>query len=83
MLLKCIPTIISKTRKDGTPLFGIFFVFPLATSVQPVTTILCGVPYFQILDLMAGIDFIQSVKRIELSDSHYVLLCAFALNNTS
>ena len=25
MLLKCIPTIISKTRKDGTPLFDIFF----------------------------------------------------------
>ena len=41
------------------------------------------VQYFPILDMIVDIDFIQSLKRIELSDLHYVLLCAFALNNTS
>ena len=34
MLVKCIPTIISKTRKEGTPLFDIFLVFSLVAGYQ-------------------------------------------------
>ena len=65
-VLKTAQTTITKTQKYGTPLLPLFnwlLVLTPRTAINENSLKLAkiGVPYFRILDMMAGIEFIKEI----------------------